>query len=50
MRLSNQGYLVLMNADSGDAWLYSDAAFEGMDTQFIGLKRFVGQPVVRVDH
>ncbi len=42
------GYLALMDANSEEIWLYSDAAFEGKASPIRWGKLTLGQPVARL--
>jgi hypothetical protein len=46
--LPHEGYLVLMDGNSGEIWLYSDAAMEGKENPMHWGKLVLGQPVARV--
>ena len=41
------GYLVLMDSNSGDVWLYSDGAMEGKENPIRWGKLVLGQKLVR---
>lgn len=47
--LPREGHLVLMDSNSGDIWIYSDAAFEGKEKPIHWGKLTLGQPVARLD-
>lgn len=45
--LPQEGHLVLLDANSGEIWIYSDKAIEGKDRPIRWGKLVLGQPVVR---
>jgi len=47
--LAQTGHLVLMDGNSGEVWIYTDAAFEGKEKPIHWGKLTLGQPVARLD-
>ena len=45
--LPREGHLVVMDGNSGDVWLYSDAAMEGKENPIHWGKLVLGQKLVR---
>lgn len=45
--LPRRGHLVLMDANTGEIWIYSDAAMEGKGSPIHWGKLVLGQPVIR---